>query len=202
MNGKFIDLRRAISSIEVMAPCYLIFIVLTQLISRLTVFRSEYVKKDLNPLWNAGKVDLDHLCSNDFNASLRITVLDHESNADHIKIGELETSVNELLAAKKFGGGGDNDSGQSQLNLFDSKKNFSGVINVIEARVSGKEVQSIIPSEEGEEKGCIGGEDDSTLKKPGFIDFVSGGCELSLCIAIDYTGSNGKFHIRAFSAQY
>jgi hypothetical protein len=26
---------------------------------------------------------------------------------------------------------------------------------------------------------------------PSFIDYISGGCEISLCVAIDYTGSNG-----------
>merc|ERR1712045_834604 len=28
-------------------------------------------------------------------------------------------------------------------------------------------------------------------KKPTFLDYVNGGCEFQLCVAIDFTGSNG-----------
>jgi len=31
----------------------------------------------------------------------------------------------------------------------------------------------------------------STLNKPTFIDYIHGGCEISLIVAIDFTGSNG-----------
>ena len=28
--------------------------------------------------------------------------------------------------------------------------------------------------------------------QPAFVDYVSGGCRLHVCVAIDFTGSNGK----------
>jgi len=31
----------------------------------------------------------------------------------------------------------------------------------------------------------------STPSKPKFVDYISGGCELQMCVAIDFTGSNG-----------
>ena len=147
------------------------------------------------------------MCSNDINASLRLVVFDNESDGDHILIGSLHASVNELIAAKKFGGGGDADRNEASLTLFDSDDNFAGLINVIQARIIGKvtvlNAKNVTESEEVD----VINEDESNIEEteeklspevPGFIDFLSGGCELSLCIAIDFTGSNGKSNLLWF----
>jgi len=149
------------------------------------VYRSEHVKKNLSPLWNSTKIDLDRLCGAEANLQnvLKLSVFDHESSGKHLLIGSLETTISELIAAKKFGGGGDAGNGDGFLELFDSKSKCSGTIAVLQARIVGipmKPVEDIPEVDVPEE-----------IARPTFVDYLSGGCELNLCIALDFTGSNG-----------
>jgi hypothetical protein len=33
----------------------------------------------------------------------------------------------------------------------------------------------------------------SATSSASFVDYINGGCHLNVCVAIDFTGSNGKF---------
>lgn len=101
------------------------------------VYRSEPVRNNLSPLWDEKKYDLSILCDGNRDMPLRISVYDHESDGKHDFMGALQTSVNELVAAKSFGGGGDaNDvDSANHLLLVDNKQKVSGTLVVVNAHV-------------------------------------------------------------------
>lgn len=168
----------------------------------ITVYRSEYVKSNLKPLWNSCKIEMDRLCMNDIHSSLRISVFDHEGSGDHKLIGSLVTTVSEIIAVKKFGGGGDSES-TNMLDLLDDDNEFVGGISIMQARIVGKsnlkpklelhdEEEDNVEENDSDEEELIEKEDDVIEPvEPSFMDYLNSGCELSLCIAIDFTGSNG-----------
>jgi len=103
------------------------------------VHRSEFVKNNLSPLWNEAKLDLSTLCDGDLDLPLKIVVYDHEGSGKHKLIGSVETSVSELLGAKRFGGGGDNNDADeaNYLLLVDRKDKDAGSLAVINAALIG-----------------------------------------------------------------
>lgn len=103
------------------------------------VYKSEFIKNNLSPLWNEAKYELSLLCDGDINLPLMLSVWDHEGSGKHQLIGETETSVNELLGAKAFGGGGDVNSADSANNLilWDKKGKDAGALIVVNAHLSG-----------------------------------------------------------------
>lgn len=109
------------------------------ILSRVPMHRSEFIKNNLSPLWNETKLDLSTLCDGDVDMALRLVVYDHEGSGKHKLIGSVETSVNEFLGAKRFGGGGDinGDDEANYLLLEDRKGKDAGSISVINAAVTG-----------------------------------------------------------------
>jgi len=125
------------------------------------------------------------LCSGHLDERLVLTVFDHEGSGKHELMGEIETSANGLIGAKRSGKGF----------VLKRKGKDMGNIAVHTAEVCDGE-----------------GEDDLQTKamnnvhitptapplpqpiaagRPAFTDYVRGGCEINLCVAIDFTGSNG-----------
>ena len=58
-------------------------------------------KSSTNPNWQEQIIDLGNLCCNDVNLPLRLSVYHHRSCGKHILMGEVETSVNGLIAVYK-----------------------------------------------------------------------------------------------------
>mmetsp|Transcript_2623 Transcript_2623/g.3500 ORF Transcript_2623/g.3500 Transcript_2623/m.3500 type:complete len:577 (-) Transcript_2623:78-1808(-) len=143
------------------------------------VYRSEVVKNNLSPDWKPATVELSKLCGGDLDALIRVSIFDYESKGGHVAMGSFETTVNGLV--KNAGTG-------HQFPLQQKGKNV-GSLSVMEASVAGVSTEdevsdrmaaatiapSVAPS--------VGGAD--------FVDYVSGGCELNVMVAIDFTGSNG-----------
>ena len=139
---------------------------------------------------------------NDIHSSLRISVFDHEGSGDHKLIGSLVTTVSEIIAVKKFGGGGDSES-TNMLDLLDDDNEFVGGISIMQARIVGKtnlKPKLELDDEEEDNEEENGSDEEDLIEKeddviepmePSFMDYLNSGCELSLCIAIDFTGSNG-----------
>jgi hypothetical protein len=147
------------------------------------VFRSDVVKDNLNPQWKDAIVPLSHLNQGDLDKPILITVYDFESKGDHVLMGQVETSVKALeglvgssLTLKKRG------SATGTLNI--QKAEVAGVEDVIHkmasASVSAPAPAAFVPSVVP-----------SSASSPSFVDYISGGCELNVCVAIDFTGSNG-----------
>jgi len=105
------------------------------------MYQSNYVKNNLDPLWNAMKCDLNVLCNDDTEAPIKIFVYDYESSGDHKLIGSVETTVEELISSMKFGESGSavDDDADHFLALEDKSGEDAGSIAVIRCHI--KEIE-------------------------------------------------------------
>ncbi|KAL9179977.1 hypothetical protein ACHAXT_007947 [Thalassiosira profunda] len=172
------------------------------------VYRSKHVKNNLSPKWEPATVDVNALCDGDLGRRLQVAIFDHESNGKHAKMGSFETTVNELVNA--VGG-----------RTFTPKKGGKdyGTIAVDECKIMGAERPSgatvqpattahvptataaaaimpvpVAPPVQQFGGMSLGGGMPVPMpppQRPTFVDYVSGNCDLSMCVAIDFTGSNG-----------
>ncbi|GAB4817389.1 hypothetical protein N2152v2_004435 [Parachlorella kessleri] len=126
------------------------------------VLRTEVIDNNLNPAWRPIDVDIRQLCNADESRPLRIEVLDYESNGAHQFIGACDSSLQQLKTLAA--------SPSPTLDLVNPKKSgqkgyhHSGVLSVREATVNAR---------------------------PSFLQYITGGCQISFMVAIDFTGSNG-----------
>jgi copine 1/2/3 len=156
------------------------------------------VKDNLNPGWGAATVELSTLCEGDFEKPIRVVVYDYESSGKHVTMGRFETSVNGLINAAT---GGSEDMGKAFTLKHKGKE--TGKIIVLTAEVAGVEdvTQKMANSSIGGRVVPTPGAPAAPVAaaaafvpsagQPTFVDYVSGGCELQVCVAIDFTGSNG-----------
>lgn len=102
------------------------------------MYRSEWVKDELSPLWNETRFDLSVLCDGNIQNPLLISVYDYEASGKHRILGELNTTVSELLSSKSFGESGDANTSDrpNYLTLLDEKKKKAGSIVVLNAVIS------------------------------------------------------------------
>jgi len=181
------------------------------------VYRSKPVMDNLNPVWGDAIIDLAALCNGDLSQPIRVTVYDYEKSGKHVLMGEFETTVDSLVAAK----GGESfvikrkgkDKGQIQIVRADitgiesttaqvANISLSGA-NPPMAFVPGSGMSGILGTGAAGGGGGGGGGGGAfiiphsiqatapTRSRPTFVDFIGGGCQLNLCVAIDFTGSNG-----------
>lgn len=149
------------------------------------VHRSSYIKKNLNPNWEMENIDLGLMCSGNLDERLILTIYDHEGSGKHEIMGQIETSVNGLIAAKRSGKG------------FALKKKGKdmGTIIVHTAEVCNSEDEDGIPTKAMSNVRVTPTAPPvpqaTAAGRPTFTDYVRGGCEINLCVAIDFTGSNG-----------
>lgn len=73
------------------------------------VYRSEFIKDHLNPLWKPTYLDIEKLCYGDLDRELKITVLDHGNNGKHDVIGEYLTTVAALQDLVSYKGNADRE---------------------------------------------------------------------------------------------
>ena len=152
--------------------------------NRDNVYRSEFISNNLNPEWNEVTLELSDLCGGDLDCPLQVKVFDREKNGKHDPMGSLETSVNGLVAAAK--------SGNSMQLTNEHKK--SGNIVVEMAEVSGMQQLTQRMQEMAVSAGpklTINSSPPPPASRATFVDYISGGCELNVVVAIDFTGSNG-----------
>lgn len=145
------------------------------------VYRSEDIRNNLSPEWKEATIDLSVLCGGNLDAPIEFKVFDHEKDGEHDPMGRLETNVNALVNAART---------NSRLTLHNKKGKNSGTIVIEKAEIVG------IPQL------TQGIQNMSLLAPPSpmpppstdratFVDYISGGCELNVVVAIDFTGSNG-----------
>ena len=151
------------------------------------VYRSEHIKNNLNPAWDAAVVELSTLCGGDLDQPVRIAVFDHESNGKHVSMGTCESSVKGLQEAASSG---------KLLSLKNKGKEVGG-IQVVRAEVTG--VEDVTQQMETTSLSKLApvpvpatvASAPFSPGAPDFVDYVSGGCNLDVVVAIDFTGSNG-----------
>lgn len=172
------------------------------------VYRSKHVKNNLNPRWDPVTLDLDLLCKGDKEKAVRISVFDHEKNGKHTFMGAVTTDVNLLIAAKTHVGARDFKSIDTGRGLQLKKKTKeTGKLIVAAAAVrnsaptpqppkANNDAEISLPATMAEVS--IGETEDEVNVTaefgiaPTFVDYLSGGCEINTCVAIDFTGKFGK----------
>lgn len=158
------------------------------------VFRSEVVQNNLNPEWKPASIELSRLCGGDLDAPVLVSVFDYERKGEPVPMGSFETTVNEFVNSAKTG-----DAFQ-----LTRKGKPTGGIAVSLAEVSGHKKETAKVTEQMESMNVS----ESPAPAPAssqpyrpqapqtggdydFVDYVSGGLELNVVVAIDFTGSNG-----------
>jgi hypothetical protein len=107
---------------------------------------------------------------------MKITVWDHRRRGNHKFIGEFETTINALVESQNVDG---------EIVSFDLYKHekLTGYCEPIKASLHG----------------VVDGNGEIEIPRPSiveqerleFIDYLTGGCQISLAVAIDFTSSNG-----------
>eukprot|EP00127_Corallochytrium_limacisporum_P005789 Clim_evm7s211 gene=Clim_evmTU7s211 len=127
------------------------------------IFKSEKIKKTLNPRWARISMSASRLCFGDWTTPLRFEVFDYDKSSDPDLIGVCETNLEEL---GQMGAGAYKEliNPKKQAKKGSKYKN-SGVLNFTSIEYE---------------------------KKPTLIEYLQGGCEINLAMAIDFTASNGN----------
>lgn len=152
---------------------------------RIKVYQSNVVRHNLNPMWNEVNLDLEVVCNGDLDRAMKIILWDHRRSGRHKHMGEFETTIHGLLAAKELESNGD-DIGFTVL----KHEKAVGTCEIIQAVIyggttNGQRTQPKQPKE-GHPPNVV-----QVAERPEFIDYLTGGCQISLAVAIDFTASNG-----------
>jgi len=129
------------------------------------VHRTEVIKRNLKPEWQPFTLTISELCNADHNRPIKISVEDWNMNGSHAHIGEIVTTVAELV---EYGLNASRISPHIIPFLNQkkkSKKKNSGFLHLETCKLE------IVPT---------------------FLDFISNGTELSFTVAVDFTASNGN----------
>lgn len=157
------------------------------------VYQSNVVRHDLHPVWNTAMLDVEAVCNGDLNRAIKIVIWDHRRSGKHKHMGEFETSVAGLLRAKEMDAKGDVVS--FPVNKHEKTIGSCEVVKAVILGADNKpkttDVSESAPSKMMNETrpshiGSITSPD-----RPEFIDYLTGGCQISLAVAIDFTASNG-----------
>jgi hypothetical protein len=144
------------------------------------IFRSNVVKNNLNPEWDNAIVELATLCDAELDRPILVSVFDFEKSGKHVPMGSFETSVTALQKAEQT---------REAFKLKNKGKDV-GTITVVNASVDGvKEVSERMANVAL--AAPAPGVAPFVPNQPNFVDYVSGGLDLNVTVAIDFTGSNG-----------
>jgi hypothetical protein len=148
---------------------------------------------NLNPEWKEAAIDISVLCGGDLDMPLKISVSDFESSGKHAPMGECHTTVNGLKTA----------SGNSEAFKLKHKGKDVGTIEVLKATVDGLEAvtQQMASTSVSPKPIASAAPTSAYIPAPvaapstdggtNFVDYIAGGCQLNVTVAIDFTGSNG-----------
>jgi hypothetical protein len=149
------------------------------------VHRSNTVMNNLNPDWDESVLELSILCGGNHQLPIAVKIFDYESDGKHDLMGEFETSVAGLLAASKSGSAIPlKKKGKDTGTIMVSKAEVSGIESVTERMAQTSISSAPTPSPTPKATYLPAG-------APSFFDYVAGGCEINVVVAIDFTGSNG-----------
>eukprot|EP00977_Amphora_coffeiformis_P010847 scaffold2541_cov175-Amphora_coffeaeformis.AAC.3 len=141
-----------------------------------TIYRSDPVMDDLEPAWDEATIELSHLCGGDFDLPILVKIFDHERSGKHILMGKFETTVNMLVESYL-----DADTTRC-MTLSGQGTETTGRIFVEIAEVSLPEGDPHLVSFR---KSVL------SRSRPDFVEYVNGGCDIKVAVAIDYSTSNG-----------
>jgi hypothetical protein len=155
------------------------------------VFRSAAINNNLQPVWLPGCVEIDALCGDDYQ-QFRIVVYDHNNDGEHVIMGSAVLTLPQLLTKADIG--------------LQQAGRPAGKIIVMAAHVEGATQappQPASPPAFGQALDPPPVEADIAViavaasampkqpREPTFANYISGGCQLRMMVAIDVTASNG-----------
>jgi C2 domain/Copine len=158
---------------------------------RMSVYRSNVLKGNLNPTWNEVTLDLEAICNGDLDRAMKVMVWDHRRGGKHKTMGEFETTMRGFLEAKEAG-----ESFEFSLMKVDKEMGNVMVLfaELIRSEGGGENGSSTIATTTDQESAAAPPPEPEKSRKqakPEFVDYLSGGCQISLAVAIDFTASNG-----------
>jgi len=131
-------------------------------------YETEVIKGTLTPKWKQMNLKTYKLCGGDYSRNIVVKAYDWNKSGEAEYIGEFSTSVQELLGKTKDG------------------KDFKENRTFILTRPDQKN-----PKKRSESRGEVTFEKCILRKEQTFLDFIAGGLQIGLMVAIDFTGSNG-----------
>lgn len=170
------------------------------------VYRATPVTNSSSPLWPEISVDFGTLCGGDRNAQFRISVKDYDDREDCV-IGNCQITVNQLLKAAPDESVKEQTERAIDIKLQKPRRKM-GKLVVISASISDPDPEDYAVEEENsDQRALTENEDEEDIiieatdnvemlpdelgANVGFADYISGGCQLRVIVAIDYTASNG-----------
>ena len=142
------------------------------------------MRHDLHPVWNEATLDIEAICNGDLERAIKIILWDHRRSGKHKHMGEFETTINGLVSAKEM-----DASGEVVSFTVHKHEKAVGYCEVMKAAILGGSgpngARSSAPRPSAAPTNI------QVAEKPEFIDYLTGGCQISLAVAIDFTASNG-----------
>lgn len=129
--------------------------------SFMAVWTSTVVKKNINPEWPEVEIPVQQLCNGDYAMPLRWDVYDWDADGTHDFIGTTTVSLGELVSGV----------GSSRMYPF---------TNPEKAKKSGYKNSGLFVPQSA-----------VVIRRPTFLEYLAGGCQLNLVVGVDFTGSNG-----------
>ena len=100
------------------------------------VYRSEYIHDIINPFWKPFTLDLERLCNNDLNKQLKITIYDQQEYGTDRWLGEVMTSVKELMESVAMRGNADREAALNAVAVEkDGKEDVRALLVILKATV-------------------------------------------------------------------
>lgn len=131
------------------------------------VAQTSVIKKNINPSWPPIVVTSQELCNGDASRPLRLVVFDWNKSGSHEYIGECDTTLTQLK--------------RMAANSDEALRTLSVVNKQLSDKKRAKHPTS----------GSLIIESLLAVPRPTFIDYLEGGLEISLVVAVDWTASNG-----------
>jgi hypothetical protein len=95
------------------------------------VYRSEHIHNIINPYWKGFKLDLERFCNNDLNKEIKIAIYDQEDYGSDRWLGEVETTLAEMLESVAKRGNADRESALRAVAVEDDGKDDLRALLVI-----------------------------------------------------------------------
>ena len=103
------------------------------------VYKSEPIHDIINPYWKPFRIDMERLCNNDKNKQLKITIYDYEKRGQDRWLGEVNTSVAEMIQRVAKCGNADRDSAlRVEAIEDDDKVDLRALLVILKANVAMK----------------------------------------------------------------
>jgi hypothetical protein len=141
------------------------------------VWRSPYCKNNSSPTWPEARIKVQTLCNGDYHRPIKCEVYDYDHDSPHDLIGAFQSSVQEFIAKAADG---------LKFDVINEKK---------KARRAKKKLgKKYVNSGTVRVARCV------VEKRPSFLEYITGGAEMNLVVAIDFTASNAQTGLHNISA--